>query len=702
MEWVLLPVIAYDVCLTTTINSENIIARTVIDLAKCYSVSIQDKGKVLDLITERTKLNRVLVKAILKRYQNSEEIDSDQENEGLEQKFYRMLYDPITKQFLPRFVPVDDDYQKNTSFEEIVPRVIDTKQDVPSISFKFSMSDSRWFTASVLNYEIRDSDIPLKPVDECPYSILHKYLRNPKDKLVYLGSSETVGIVCALYLSQQDLSKIHVMNPVGKGSVDYLMKSIKEGIQAFPDRNEELGNCIQVMESNRKRHLEITRTFKDASNDSKYELLSRFPEINQYTDVWEYMAKLEANFNSFENTLESGATDYLDSIKKEFATAFYNALEKIFSFSIHKNFPQNKVREIDNLVVPLNSMRGTEQAAYFAEIAKKIGIENAEDFFRNPGRPIQISQVQSILIAALSGETVLESLLELVVAHIVQASVDEDHPFRKTVHLCPQLLRIVKQYPEIRNVAKHNNYALSALGKLGLQEITEMKNLAETMLDLLLVPCVSWELQKKNAADIINQQNARIKATERLGDYPSLNEHYEAEVHENAERVCFCFAYQDPEYFSACSNLLSALTDVTLREFSVHAQRVNAAKCFCGDKNTDDRMMHALFENYRCDYSSSDRPQTKKISKLLRSVSKMTLKCKFYLCAVALDQNHPRLLGKIFSQAPELPKLIDYVCIERAHNKMTDFSAVPDGYEIFHKQILNTCETWLDVLKGGE
>ena len=90
-EHIMIPAIAYQVCLTQSNAHENIVTRTVVDLAGYYERGGLEFGKALDLIAERTKLERTLVKAILKRHKNTLDAESNEENDGFTQEFYYVL-----------------------------------------------------------------------------------------------------------------------------------------------------------------------------------------------------------------------------------------------------------------------------------------------------------------------------------------------------------------------------------------------------------------------------------------------------------------------------------------------------------------------------------------------------------------------------------------------------------------------------------
>lgn len=705
-EYIMIPAIAYQVCLTKSNVPDNIVTRTVVDLAKYYERNGFEYEKTLDIIAERTKLERPLVKAIMKRYINTLDVESNEENDGLTQEFYYALYDPIMKRCFPDLIPKEE-YEHNTYFEETRPAYIDLNRELGIFSFTLSMSDSRRYRCNVLNYNLDSKDIPNDPKSFYNTRIINRYLRDPKSKLEYMGISETVGLICPCFISMVDLSKIHVMSPTGKGTMDHLMESIKTGIKSFPDLNTELSACVQEMDKARKSLLDKVETFIDAADESKKRVLISFPGINQYPEVLDKTAEVEAIHKSYINALDSENTADLSNLNKigrDFVVAFYTLLEKIFAISVVKNYPHEKVKQMEVLAAPLKGHRN--DAPYFAGIAEQIGLDDTDmtvDFFQSPEGKVKIKNLNAILSASFTGGKFPESLPELVVAHFIQAAAFENHPFRMAIMKCPRLLRTVKLFLRKRNAAKHGNtiHEVDAF-VMERRDINEMLVLAESMIDVLLVPRASFSELDRNETDINNRQNALIKATEELKKYSALSDEREFTVYETAKNACYRFHYKDPEYISECSNLLSVLFDLLIREFTVRSQLRLAADWFEGNRFIDDAKIHELFDKYSCDYESNDKPDTAKILSLINSPFKMTLKCKLYLTIVVLHKEKPDFLRKLLLQVPSLPKIVDTVCVSRGHSESTDFSMSPDGYQAFHTEFLEICNTFYEVLKGGE
>lgn len=705
-EYIMIPAIAYQVCLTKSSVPDNIVTRTVVDLSKLYERNGFEFGKILDIIAERTKLERPLVKAILKRYSNTLDVESSEENDGLIQEFYYALYDPIMKRCFPILIPKEE-YEQNTYFEETKPAYIDLNKELGIFSFRLCMSDSRRYRCNVLNYSLDNRDIPTDPKSFYSTRIINQYLRDPKSKLEYMGISETVGLICPCFISQVDLSKIHVMGPTGQGTMDYLWESVKTGVKVFPDLNTELIACVQEMDKARKLLLEKVETFIDAADASKKRVLISFPGIKQYPEILEHTAKVEAIHKSYINALDSpnnSGLSNLNEIGRDFVIAFYTLLEKIFAISVVKNYPHDKVKEMEVLIDPLKRYRNN--APYFALIAEQIGLDDTDmtvDFFQSDEGKVKIKTLNDILSASFLGGKFPESLPELVVAHLIQAAACEDHPFRIAIMKCPTLLRTVKLFLRKRNIGKHGNTIREVDAfVMERRDINEMLVLVEAMIDALLVPRAAISELERNEMDINNRQHALIKATEELKNYSALSDKRETTAYEAAENTCYRFHYKDPEYFSECSNLLSNLFDLLIREFTIPSQLRIASDWFDGNRFNDDAKIHELFDKYSCDYVSNDKPNTAKIHSLINTPSKMTLKCKFYLAIVVLHREKPDFLKKLFLQVPSLPKLVDTVCIARGHSESTDFSMSPDGYQAFHKEFLEICNTFYEVLKGGE
>lgn len=702
----MIPAIAYQVCLTKSSVPDNIVTRTVVDLAKHYERSGYEFGKILDIVATRTKLERALVKAIMKRYNNTLDVESNEENDGLTQEFYYALYDPIMKRCFPDLIPKEE-FERNTYFEEVKPAYIDLNREFGTFSFTLSMSDSRNFRCNVLNYILDNKDIPNDPRSFYNTRIISQYLRNPKNKLEYMGISETVGLICPCFISSVDLSKIHIMGPTGKGTMDHLMESIKTGIKLFPDLNTELSACLQELDKARKLLLDKVETFIDAADESKKRVLVNFPGIAQYLEVLNKTAEVVAIHQSYINTLDSEDTADLGNLNemgRDFVVAFYTLLEKIFAISVVKNYPHDKVKQMELLTAPLKGH--CNYALYFAGIAEQIGLDDTDmtvDFFQSPGGKVKIKNLNSILSASFTGGKFPESLPELVVAHFFQAAAFENHPFRIAIMKCPRLLKTVKLFLQKRNSAKHGN-AIHEVDAFVMErrDINEMLVLAESMIDVLLVPRAAFDELERKETDINNRQNAMIKAIEEIKNYSALSDQREAAVYDTAKNVCYRFHYKDPEYFSECSNLLSVLCDLLIREFTVRSQLRLAADWFEGNRFVDDAKIHELFRQYSCDYESNDKPDTAKIHSLINSPFKMTLKCKLYLVIVVLHMEKPNFLRKLLLQLPSLPKIVDTVCVSRGHSDSTGFSASPDGFQTFHAEFLGICNTFYEILRGGE
>lgn len=710
MEYIMIPAIAYQVCLTKSNAPDNIVIRTVVDLTKYYEHSGIEFGKTLDIVAEKTKLSRPLVKAIMKRYNSTLDKESNEENDGLTQEFYYALYDPIMKRCFPDLIPKEE-YEYNTYFEETRPTYIDLNREWRIFSFKLSMSDSRHYNCNVLNYKFENKDIPNDPKSFYNARIINRYLRDPKSKLEYLGISETVGLICPCFISTIDLSKIHVMSPAGKGTMDHLMESIKTGIEKFPDLNPELIDCVREMDEKRKSLLDKAETFIDAAGESKKRVLINFPGLNQYSEVLNKAAEVEAFHKSYIAALDSEYSadlTNLNGVRRDFVVASYSLLEKIFAISIVKNYPHEKVKQMEALAEPLKRQRNN--ASYFAGIAEQIGLDDTDmtvDFFQSPEGKVKIKTLNAILSESFTGGKFPESLPELVVAHFIQAAASEKHPFRIAIMKCPGLLRTVKLFLRKRNTAKHDN-AVHELDALVMErrDINEMLVLAESMIDVLLTPRASFSELDRNKKDLDNRQNALIKASEEIKKYSVLSDEREPTVYEAAKNVCFQFHYKGPEYFAACEKLLSVLFNLLIREFTLPSQLQLAAGWFEG-KSIDevDVKIHDLFDKYSCDYESDDKPNTSKIHALIHNpfkVTLMTLKCKLYLVFVVLHMEKPDFLRKLLQQTPSLPKIVDTVCVSRGHNKSTDFSVSPDGYQAFHTEFLEICNTFYEALKGGE
>ena len=700
-ERVVAPAVAYKMCLTSSGNAQNILVQTVVDLMKVYRAEGMERGAAMDRIAQRTLLDRLLVRAILKRYENNVDLETGEENEGITQSFYYLVYDPVSRQTFREMIPAEE-YEEGKLLERVEPETVDLlREEDAALRFQLRMSEKRQ-SAWVFHPGGGPLAAPLNP----PVSrdIERRYCRGRNSSLTYLGISEPVGLICTCYLSESDLSAVHVMNPVGKGAMDQLYARIRDTLRAEPGRDEELARHMEDMESARRGALEAAENYSGTHGVMKQNLQNRYPGIEMYRDVWEHMATLEARCAVYEEALKGGgAGEEVDSAAKHCLVAFYSALEELFALSLNKNYPREKAKQVNGMLDVLEGNRN--YASYYAGIAELAGFEDAEAcrrFFEGKDGRIKIVVLKSVLSGAQRGGQIQRSLPELVAAHMIQAAAEENHPFRQAADRCPELLPLVQAAKKKRDIFKHglDSRAIESQDHAEAPtqgEIVQMRVLAETMLEILLVPRASEEEQKRRAAAYDSRQASRIRAKEALAAYPAL----EALAGRTAAQVCFRFFYQDPEYISTCSNLISGLFDVLFSEYSNQSQRQAAAERFSGDREADDAAMHALFQRYGCDYPSDDRPNTGRIRHFSYNVKDLSVKCKLYLGFVMLDREDPALLRRLLEKSPGLPRLTDRVCVERGHNARTEFSDSPDGYASFHRELMETCSQFCKVMQAG-
>ena len=697
MERVVLPAMAYKMSLTTNARSENILVRTAVDLMKVYERQGLERGIAMDLIAEKMKLDPLLVRAILRRNKNNLDRETGVESEGLTQKFYYLIYNALSGRVFPEMIPADD-FAEGCLME---PAQVDFKYKItPKLRFQIEMKEriqSAWILHTADSFFSAPQNPPVSEIER-------RYCRrrdNSHNSLIYLGIAEPIGLICTCYLQKKDLSTIHMMNPIGEGNLDQIYDHIQEVLQKEKDVNEELSRRLEEMDARRRDLLENVENSIDARNKAERELLTVYPGIKVYPEVQKRVVSLEARCAAYAEAAGKGS-EMADEKAKECVIAIYEALEEIFARSLIRNYPHDHAQRLEELLEPL---RGNEDyTEYYLGIAEMAGFERPErcsSFFKNEkGRRLKNGKMKGMLKRAEKGQDLEELLPEMVAAHMFQAAVKETHPFREIVVRCPDILTLTRKWKEARDVFKHNLDERDAGGWEDAaippsQEITQMKVLTEMLVEVLLgVPRSTQAEQRHQEETMESQKAAKIRANEAIASYPALK----FLVEKTAIKVLRDFYYQDPAYFSACSNLLSEMYDVLFREYSTQDQRKAAAAWFSGDKDTDDAAIHGLFKKLGCDYDSDDKPATWRINQFSYNVKDLSVKCKLYLAAVMLDREDPDLLQQLLEQAPKFPQLTDQICRGRGHKNMATFEKSPDGYKALQQELMETCNRFCGVL----
>lgn len=698
MERVVLPAMAYKMSLTTNESTKNILVRTVVDLMKVYERQGMERGAAMDRIARKTRLDPLLVRAILRRNRNNLDRETGEENEGITQSFYYLIYDALSGQPFSRMIPAEK-FEEGCRMEPTEMEL--RKKETAKLDFQIEMGEKRqraWILHSAEPFFSAPLNPPVSPAIE------RYYCRGKNASLTYLGIAEPVGLICTCYLWKKDLSTIHVMNPVDQGNMNQLYDRIRETLQAEEESNEELSRCLETLDAERRTLLEEAESYIDAQDKMKRKVLAMYPDIGMYNRVREQIISLETSCAAYKDAAEKDP-EMADSAAKDCVTAFHSALEEIFTLSLVKNYPRSGAGQMEKL---LESLQGNKNyTAYYLDIAGMAGFEHPErcySFFENGNVRLRNGVIKTILKRAGNGQDFDGPLPELVAAHMFQAAVEETHPFREVAARCPEILPLTQRSKTARDVFKHGLDKRAAGSRDDVEipsayRITQMRVLAETLLEVLLGIARSSASEQRHQEELSeNRRAARIRAEEAIEHYPALKKL----LKKTAVNVWYRFYYRDPEYFSSCSNLLSKLYDVLFNEYSTQYQRQAAAGWFSGDRAVDDAAIHGLFQRCGCDYESNNRPNTQRIKQFSYNVKDLSVKCKLYLAVVMLDREDPDLLHRILERAPHFPRLTDQICQGRGHNEITRFEKSPDGYEALHQELMDTCERFCEVLLSGK
>ena len=206
-ERVVLPAAAYKMSLTTNQVTENIVVKTVVDLMKVYHRQGLERGQAIERIAEKTCLNRLLVKAILKRNENNTDLETGEQNEGATQAFYYLLYDLISGRTFPELIPVEV-FEEGARLASVNPPVVDPLNGKePLLRFQTGMSEKRQ-NAWILHPGGMEETVFAAPLEPpVSRSMERQYCQNGNGVLRYLGIVEPVGLICTCYLSDREIGR---------------------------------------------------------------------------------------------------------------------------------------------------------------------------------------------------------------------------------------------------------------------------------------------------------------------------------------------------------------------------------------------------------------------------------------------------------------------------------------------------------------
>jgi len=678
---------------------ENIFFQTVIKLWEIKRAEGFNNSQTLDYITRKTTLDRLVVKQILAQEKENSDRETHETNYGEETSDCFLIYEPIGKKFLHPCISKED-YENFHCVESVIPN---TKRH--DISFSMQMADHDE-TALMLGLDHAgtswDQFQTLTHPDQIPSNVLEESKRiiqtrpGSHVKVESAGNWEPVWLVCNCGVDPRDLTAVSVHSVVSDRYGKYLLEILRDTAHNHPDANQELLRKLEKLEERRQVQLENAVRFDDEQRTAQTWLLSRYPGLCQYKDVQKKVSTFIARFPDDSSKAKDddfyGNSTWREERRKEIERDFHTAMEAVFTAAVNSLYPANKDEEIGKAIA--NLQPGCKNsAAYLAEMAKGIGFTDAErcrQFFEVSS--IRGSEISSILNLAGGQERRKKGqygLMELIIASMIEAYVEPQHPFRKIASRCPNFFDVVKKSKGKRDKVMHNDEQGNPAD--AVEELFRKKALLECCLELLSGRSDKQQetkLQKK----FDGQYAAKVKADQMAKHYASLIKLDGTK--EAAWGVCYRFNYRDPQFFSECYNLMDCLLFELICRYECPNGEDVLKQLFTGNTDAENWLpVQHLFEKYGCAFLK-DVPASKTCDLFGkgRESRKWPMRSKLAVVFVTFDHDQPAMLKELLAQFPDIVLVADEIHKGRGHNNHTDFSASQDGYQGFMTHLLSSCE----------
>lgn len=685
---------------------ENIFFRTVYALREIKKNEGLEPEKIVDYIAEKTTLDRLVVKTIIRNLDQNTDRYTGTINKDPDGRSCYLIYDPIGKEYLFPCIP-DNDYKDfknvdvgsvrpNTKRHEVVFSLQMSNHAERALFLGFDKGMDSWDQYAELS---APEHVPARTIEEIKSFLEHSsYGRGKHFEVKEVGNWNPIMFLCNCHVDPNDLSGISVRSIASNKYSLSLFEMIRETALHNPDSNQELISALQDLEDNRQYILNNASLFIDEQKDAQLWVLSRYPDLSLYEDVKKKVSTFIARFPkekaASKDDVINQSKEWSDSQKEDITRDFHTAMETVFAEAVKKCYPVSSDKKVQDAFTVLKPSR-KDYSNYFVPMAKEIGftdMEACEKFFATSA--VRQRDIKEILTEA-NPQNVSEKkrkqygLSELIIAMMIEANSDESHPFRKIAPKCPNLFEAMKTSKTRRDRIKHKDD--EKLPVSSVEELFKMRALLEICLELVAKRATKEE-EIKAENDLNGQYAARIKADEQVKSLVGLNS-FEG-TRQAAWSSSYRFHYQDPEYFSECYNLMDKLLNELLNRYDCPNGEALIEQVFGGKRDGSDWVeVQKLFEKHGFEYLKDlPPPSTADLVRDKRQMKKWSIRNKLGVVFVTFDHDQPDVLKKIHELYPEIVLDTDEIHKSRGHSNSAEFQESADGFRTFYTRLLTGCE----------
>lgn len=704
----IVPAVAYKIKVIDNNLSSDIIKETIVKLVQLYEKQGLEHGSALNRVSEKTKLDRILVKAIWNKYKQDQDIITGETNKDQFTVEY-VFYDVYNKKFYEAMVD-DDAYKKCTeeyrefNCNEQYMRYRKSIGEGFKQSLYLQLPNACWNIPTPTPEEIlplwyrthRSSMYATKKIDD---KADEQKTSKPLCKIM-VGEAEKIALFTKIYVSGNNLNELIAANPFRNGTMsalsDIMSKELecKEKQQFYYDLQYNCDSLRLYVEDYLNRPIEGLNI--ESLSDVEKDLLNKIKEHR-----WEGLYKALAEVLKVKLKLNSQIASSKEELRKNYFFKLYDLLEKILGTVFRKYYVSSKKlrksQKLDKIKVKETDSPNSDSDRF--EAKELIGLLTFLEFEIDEATKKELRQKSNEINYLLKNKDVNADNDAFVtfVGLALQAKADNNHPLWNITTEYADFPTLLLKYLNLRNNAKHDNSQLVLLN----ENIDALKEMDDFLLEhLLLGESIKSEEEKAIENYNLREQSLIRQAENELLKYPHIMQ-ASLELQDKARKATKALIDADSSYSSYADNLLSCFMDELLDANSTVQERKVAAYLYPKDKNEANNLALEMMQKYFGDVISY-RINPAKIRKQVSRLAYASPAIKLYLLLMLLDRvqgtSGQKTLQEIATACPDLMKCLEMITKYRGHNNCDNFEEDGEALKKLNKMLLINIEAGMELL----
>lgn len=705
----IVPVVAYKIKVIDNNLSSDIIEETIVKLVQLYEKQGLEHGSALNRVSEKTKLDRILVKEIWNKCKQDQDIITGETNKDQFTVEY-VFYDVYNKRFYEAMID-EDAYKKCT--EEY--REFNCNEQYMwyrkcigegfKKSLYLQLPDACWNIPTPKPEEIlslwhrthRSSRYTAKIIDG---KADEQKTSKPLCKII-IEEAEKIALFTKIYVSKNNLNELIAANPFRNGTMsaisDIMSKELecKEKQEFYYDLQYNCDSLRLYVEDYLNRPIEGLNI--ESLSDVEKDFLNKIKEHR-----WEGLYKALAEVLKVKLKLNSQIALSKEELRKNYFFKLYDLLEKVLGTVFRKYYVPGKKKlrksqKLDKTQAKETSSQNSDSDRF--EAKELIGLLKFLEFEIDEATKKELRQKSNEINYLLKNKDVNADNDAFVtfVGLALQAKADNNHPLWNITTEYADFPTLLLKYLNLRNNAKHDNSQLVLLN----ENIEALKEMDDFLLEhLLFGESIKSDEEKAIENYNLREQSLIRQAENELLQYPHIMQ-APRELQDKARKATKALIDADGSYSSYADNLLNCFMDELLDANSTVQERKVAAFLYPMDRNKANKLALEMMQKYFGDVISFGINP----NKVRRQVSRLAYASpatKLYLLLMLLDRvqgtSGQKTLQEIATACPDLIKCFDMITKYRGHNNSANFEEDGEALAKLNKMLLINIEAGMKLL----